>query len=616
MDAINYTTPFWIENITGNTWTIYIYSITGGEYDMTWTISVEYSLDGTTWQTFGTTSTTKDSYISQQFSSSQRRVYLRCNTTHWGLFEIDLNNSYSYNIRSDYKMRVGGNIMSLLYGGDFVGKKTFPDDTIVGIFNGLFYKRTELTDVTDLVLPVTHTTSSIPQQGGANNSPGNRCYRSMFEGCTSLVNGPYIELRSRAAYDLAYCLQRMFYGCNSLKCYYTNLKSENFRYNSTLSDVASGGICYNFSGALGSVAPASWTIKSITSFYLPTYDRVAEWKTLENENIDKVTDSNNVTIFEYFQDKTVPFYVQNITNSNETLSIKKSASGAPTLSIQYSRNRTNWTSLGSTSTTAKTLTVQPGEKIYLRANTNGWGNTSTISNRNSITGISKVGGNILSLLYGSSFTGSETTFKSTNANAFAYIFRENSNLRDASELILPATTLTNGCYSGMFTSCGSLIHTPKRLPATTLVTDCYRGMFENCSSIIDYPDLPATTLAPTCYRNMFRYCTSLTSAPKLNATTLAIGCYQIMFTYCTGITKAPDLNAPTLVTDCYNGMFDGCTSLNYVKCLAENVIDSTGNVNNWLRKVAATGTFVKKAGVNWDSGVSGIPTGWTVTEQQ
>lgn len=615
MDAINYTTPFWIENITGNTWTIYIDSITGGEYDMTWTISVEYSLDGTTWQTFGTTSTTKDSYISQQFSSSQRRVYLRCNTTHWGLYDIDLNNSYSYNIRSDYNMRIGGNIMSLLYGGDFVGKKTFPDDTIVGIFNGLFYQRTELTDVTDLILPVTHTTSSIPQQGGANNSPGNRCYRSMFEGCTSLVNGPHIELRHRGTNDLAYCLQRMFYGCNTLKCYYTNLKSENYRYNSTLSGVAAGGICYNFSGALGSITPSSWTIKNITSFYLPTYDRVVEWKTPENENVDKVTDNNNVTIFEYFQDKTVPFYVQNITNSNETLSIKKSASGAPTLSVQYSRNRKDWTSMSSTSTTARTLTVQPGEKIYLRCSANGWGSTSTLSTRNSITGVSKVGGNIMSLLYGSNFTGDETSFPSTNTNVFAYIFRENSNLLDASELILPATTLANGCYCGMFTQDRSLVHGPKRLPAKVLTTDCYRGMFEYCNSLSECPDLPATTLATTCYRGMFIQCTSLTTAPKLNATTLTTGCYQIMFRYCTGITKAPDLNASTLVADCYRGMFDGCTSLNYVKCLAENNITPDGNVYIWLQNVAATGTFVKAAGSVWETGANGIPSGWTVVEE-
>lgn len=334
----------------------------------------------------------------------------------------------------------------------------------------------------------------------------------------------------------------------------------------------------------------------------------------QNSNIKKIYVNGTRVWPIKFIDYSEPFYVENITNSTETLSIKKSNSGAPTLSVQYSRNKLNWTAMSNTSTTARTLTVQPGEKIYLRCSANGWGNTSTASYRNSITGVSKVGGNIMSLLYGSNFTGNETTFPSTNTNAFAYIFRENSNLLDASELLLPATTLTAGCYLGMFTQDRSLVNGPKKLPAETLATDCYRSMFEYCNSLTECPDLPATTLANTCYRGMFIECTALTTLPKLNATTLAIGCYQIMFRYCTGVTEAPDLNVSTLVADCYRGMFDGCTSLNYVKCLAENNIDPTGNVYIWLQDVAATGTFVKKTGVTWSTGSSGIPSGWTVVE--
>ena len=622
MDASNYTNPFWIENTTENTWTIYIYSNTGSSsYDMTWTITVEYSLDGTTWQTFGTTSITRGSYISQEFSSSQRRVYLRCNTTHWGLVDIDNDRFYMYNIRSNYDMKVGGNIMSLLYGSDFVEngvvKKTFPDDTIVAIFNGLFTNRTELFDASELVLPVTHSTSAIPSEFD-NYKPLSRCYRAMFQGCTNLVNGPHIDLRSRGEYDLPYCFQSMFYGCTALKSVHCNTQPGNYRFDGMFNSSAgaSGGIFYDYSGGTNSEVPtARWTYKHITSFYLPTYDRVVDWKTPENENIDTVTDSNNVIIYEYFQDKNVPFYVQNITNSNETLSIKKSNSRAPTLSVQYSRDRSTWKTLNNTSTTARTVTVQPGEKIYLRCSANGWGNTSTTSYRNSITGVSKVGGNIMSLLYGSNFTGDETSFPSTNANTFACIFRENSNLLDASELLLPATTLANGCYCGMFSQDSLLVHGPKRLPAKTLTTECYRGMFEYCNALAECPDLPATTLATTCYRGMFISCNALTTLPKLNATTLSTGCYQIMFRYCTGITKAPDLNVSTLVADCYRGMFDGCTSLNYVKCLAENDITPDGNVYIWLQDVAATGTFVKAAGSVWETGANGIPSGWTVVEE-
>ena len=113
---------------------------------------------------------------------------------------------------------------------------------------------------------------------------------------------------------------------------------------------------------------------------------------------------------------------------------------------------------------------------------------------------------------------------------------------------------------------------------------------------------------------MFVNCSSLTNPPSLPATTLATGCYQIMFRYCTSLETAPDLEASTLVTDCYKGMFDGCTSLNSVKCLAENNLDSSGPLYIWLQDVAATGTFIKKTGVTWPEGVSGIPSGWTVDE--
>lgn len=333
----------------------------------------------------------------------------------------------------------------------------------------------------------------------------------------------------------------------------------------------------------------------------------------QNSNIKKIYVNGTRVWPIKFIGYSEPFYVENITNSTETLSIKKSSSSAPTVTVQYSTNGNLWSTLGSTSTTALTKSIPSGSKLYLRASTSSWGNTSTASSRNSITGVSKVGGNIMSLLWGSNFVG-KTTFPSSVTNIFAYLFRENTNLITAESLLLPATTLKNSCYSGLFTNCSSLLYGPKELPATTMATSCYRGMFEGCSSLIKCPPLPATTLAETCYRNMFVNCSSLTNPPSLPATTLATGCYQIMFRYCTSLETAPDLEASTLVTDCYKGMFDGCTSLNSVKCLAENNLDSSGPLYIWLQDVAATGTFTKKSGVTWPTGTSGIPSGWTVEE--
>jgi len=60
-------------------------------------------------------------------------------------------------------------------------------------------------------------------------------------------------------------------------------------------------------------------------------------------------------------------------------------------------------------------------------------------------------------------------------------------------------------------------------------------------------------------------------------------------------------------------MFYGCTNLNYIKCLATN--PSYGDSTSWLVGVASTGTFVKKAGVSWQTGNWAIPSGWTVVEE-
>ena len=125
---------------------------------------------------------------------------------------------------------------------------------------------------------------------------------------------------------------------------------------------------------------------------------------------------------------------------------------------------------------------------------------------------------------------------------------------------LPATTLADYCYAGMFFGCKGLSEAPA-LPAETLSEGCYKSMFEGCTSLIKAPELPATTLADYCYMGLFMGCTSLDTAPTLPAKTLTTRCYDSMFHGCTNLTKAPVLPAETLAFGCYSYMFDGCTNL-------------------------------------------------------
>lgn len=321
------------------------------------------------------------------------------------------------------------------------------------------------------------------------------------------------------------------------------------------------------------------------------------------------------------EQKVEPFYIKNTQSNRITLQITKSTNAAPTLVIEMSTDGANWSSMGVTSTTAIQAYVPANGKLYLRCNANdpqGY-NAWAISQAeyNTITALNNatfnVGGNIMSLLYGSNFTGDERTFPSGSTYNFYRLFY-NARIIDASKLILPATTLTQYCYGGMFEGCGLLTNAPA-LPATTLAQYCYFCMFKSCL-ITNAPALPATTLAQNCYASMFMGCTELTTAPDLPATTLAQYCYASMFRDCTSLTTAPDLPATTLATYCYALMFFGCTELNYIKCLATDKSASNCTVN-WVNGVAATGTFIKDPNITtstWTTGYAGIPSGWTVQD--
>ena len=141
----------------------------------------------------------------------------------------------------------------------------------------------------------------------------------------------------------------------------------------------------------------------------------------------------------------------------------------------------------------------------------------------------------------------------------------------------------------------------------------FRELFKDNTTLTDASGLllPATTLAQRCYQGMFNGCSALTTAPALPATTLAQNCYSSMFHGCIALTTAPDLLAPTLVTGCYYYMFEDCSSLNSVRCLATSGI-SANSTMQWLKGVAATGTLYLASGTvsKWPDNQNGIPSGW------
>ena len=275
--------------------------------------------------------------------------------------------------------------------------------------------------------------------------------------------------------------------------------------------------------------------------------------------------------------------------------------------VEYSTDGTTWITY--TSETPIPL-ANVGDKVSFRGQNAAYRGSSGTGSNFSCTGNCYVYGNVMSLIYS---TGFATNNELTAPRALSCLFWNNENIysHTSKELVLPACTLTNRCYTSMFENCSHLTSAPA-LPATEMAENCYSAMFANCTSLTTTPALPATTLAVNCYGTMFKGCTNLTAAPDLPATTLFSSCYSSMFEGCTNLTAAPELPAPTLTSFCYNNMFKDCEKLNKVTCLATSGINNMQSTNQWLAGVASTGTFYKPTSVDWGTpGSSTIPEGWT-----
>ena len=229
------------------------------------------------------------------------------------------------------------------------------------------------------------------------------------------------------------------------------------------------------------------------------------------------------------------------------------------LTIEYSTDGgTSWTSSSANPITVSSISAE--QTVQLRGNNAAYSN-GTIAG-STIINFDKdcyAYGNVMSLV---SSTGFATATELTANNTFYDLFDSNTYLKiyATKELLLPATTLTDGCYSNMFYKCTSLAKAPA-LPATTLAAACYKSMFSSCSGLTEACELPATTLVTECYARMFMNCKALSLAPELPATTLADYCYSYMFYGCNTMTTAPELPALTMVNNCYEYMFGFCHGL-------------------------------------------------------
>ena len=410
------------------------------------------------------------------------------------------------------QVKVYGNIMSLV---DEEGFPTATTLTAVNAFRQLFYNNTNLVDASGLLLPATTLTDTCYQQMFHNCTnltvaPAElpaavlkpNCYAhmfrntglvtvpedlmaaattmayqscvSMFRQCPNLTNAPKIEATTMAKY----CCNAMFYQCSSLiaapalnatvladSCYYNM-----FAHCTHLSSVTC--LATNVNTTLHTINWLNNAGGSATGTKTFTADPNAEWPRTIGGIPDGWTRMNpDGTV--WVDPLTVPMTIEAL--SAGTIVVTYATSGS--LTMKYSKNGGAKQNITGTTT----INVAAGDKVAFYGNgtsTQAYGNSPEVR----ITGgtaTCRVYGNIHSLINESRFD-TVTTLPATNT--FQGLFRGNTTLTDASDLLLPATTLKSSCYFRMFYQCTSLEVAPV-LPAPTLVSSCYRSMFYGCSKL-------------------------------------------------------------------------------------------------------------------------------------
>jgi hypothetical protein len=201
----------------------------------------------------------------------------------------------------------------------------------------------------------------------------------------------------------------------------------------------------------------------------------------------------------------------------------------------------------------------------------------------------EVEGNLVSLLYsdGISYEITGGTFH------FAQLFSGDTNLISAENLIIRSSTLFTSSFNGTFRGCINLQKAPDLSAPTVLGNESYSSMFQNCYSLSQPPAvLSATTAQLTTYRRMF-----------------------FMENGSTAMTTSPLMicnfgNETELTSKCQ--IFSGNKNLSTVRCFWTNNSGTFNNLTEWMKNVASTGTFYKRSTQSFAEGINGIPTGWTV----
>ena len=463
------------------------------------------------------------------------------------------------------------------------------------------------TSLTDIYLPSALDAVRYSTGGW----PG--CYytsicKSMYEGCTSLVD---LSRHTLQIFDDFYKVpsgtyERMFANCTSLVIspkfvIYDDAKLEDCTYSSSSSSHPASFIyleifdgCTSLKDIL--VEWTAWPRLIHDGGYYSLGDPTVEWvkgvppggvfrcpcALSEEYSNDRIPygwkyECHKIDRNRYpYQDLVVTppgltFKPAGTTSSS--VALKWSGSSTAPVAIEYAAGSSAFTDY----TLGTVVTVAAGDSVVFRAKSKDISFSTSPSSYYYFTtsgGDVNVSGNVMYLLDPDGKERNLTSiYTSTDVYTFYHLF-EGCSIVNVVDTLLPATTLSEFCYEGMFLNCSKLT-TPPSLPSTNVSQFAYASMFKNCKALTSAPELKSTTVQRSSYKEMFSGCTSLTHDgvkdlyARLSLVTIVDQqAFQSMFEGCTKLTSSPNLlSLKSPVADCCRSMFKGCTALKEVGSL-------------------------------------------------
>lgn len=219
------------------------------------------------------------------------------------------------------------------------------------------------------------------------------------------------------------------------------------------------------------------------------------------------------------------FTIESLEDGN-VISFYRGNSATSGLTMQYSKDKTNWTSSSSGNIS---INADANEKVYFKATLSAgqsWATAETTGGNSSFmaTKTYNAMGNVMSLYYGDNFVG-QTSLADFTSHCLRNLFNTsnssgsyNTKIINAENLVLPATTIGSSqesIYNRMFWYCSNLVTAPKEIPLTYANNGSFWGMFEGCTSLTSAPLIRATYAKNASFAHMFNNCRSLTSVTCL-----------------------------------------------------------------------------------------------------